>query len=158
MDPSAAEAPASRVTSPAVIVGQARALGPLETPAVALRWRITGPFGLWCRSTGWVGSDLTLTIGAEQVRVPLSGLTIRADEGYWLRTYDMPRILPEFVERHFRRGVGMWWELCLRPGVRVWLEEDRPAAGGGYRRAEGPRVASRPIISFDPPSSGPRPR
>ncbi len=141
---------ASRVTSPAVIAGQARALGPLETPDVALRWRITGPFGLWCRSTGWIGSDLTVAIGREQVLVPLQGLTVHADEGYWLRTYEMPAVVPAFVEQHFHRGVGMWWELCLRPGVRVWLEEDRPAARGGYRSAEGPRVASRPMISLDP--------
>lgn len=138
----------SRSTSAAVIVGEVRALGPLETPAVALRWRITGPFGFACRHSGWVGNDLVLAIGGEHVTVPLAGLTLRADANYWLRTYDMPRVLPDWVARYFRRGVGMWWELSFRPGTRVWLEEDAPRRPGGYRSAEGPRIAQHPVLYF----------
>lgn len=132
--------PPERVALDGTVLGVERALGPLGTPAMALRWVLREPWD-HCLGSGWLGDDLLLRADdGRRVLVPLSGARLVAPRSRWSPPCDLAPSPPAWIEdlergqwRFFRTSETRWVEAAIEAGERVRIEASLVPRGGDYR-------------------------
>ena len=141
-----------------MVLGVDRPLGPFETRAVALRWRLAEPW-LHGLGSGWLGDELVLAASdGRRVVVPLRGVELSALPARVLGPLYLEPNTPQWIHdivdrpwlRRFHIDRTTWTEAALCAGDQVELEGCRIVARqGGYRdgagEADADLVADGPI-------------
>mgnify|MGYP001608218481 FL=1 len=131
-----------RVALDGSVLGIEVALGPFETPAVALRWVLREPWN-HCLGSGWLGEDFVLRADdGRRVHVPLRGLRLVAPRSRWSPPFGLEPHMPAWIEdvvgrqwRFFRSSETRWIEAPIQAGDRVRIEACLEPCDGDYRSA-----------------------
>lgn len=131
-----------RVALDGYVLGAPCALGPFETPAVALRWVLREPWD-HCLGSGWLGEELLVRADdGRRVRVPLAGARLVAPRSRWSPPWGLEPNMPPWIDdvvrgqwRFFRTSETRWMEAAIEAGDRVRIEACVVPLGGDYRSA-----------------------